>query len=74
MLDASLRPSSAWTGGPEEILTQATVMLSQPVLIEQMIVPLMYRIGDRWHEDAAGGARTPGVGRRPHRIGVESRV
>ncbi len=34
----------------EELLTQAAVMLSQPVLIEQVIVPLMYRIGDRWHE------------------------
>jgi MerR family transcriptional regulator, light-induced transcriptional regulator len=34
----------------EEILTRATVMLSQPVLIEQVIVPLMHRIGDLWHE------------------------
>ena len=34
----------------EELLTQASVVLSQPVLIEQVIVPLMYRIGDRWHE------------------------
>jgi DNA-binding transcriptional MerR regulator/methylmalonyl-CoA mutase cobalamin-binding subunit len=33
----------------EEILTRATVVLSQPVVIEQVIVPLMYRIGDLWH-------------------------
>jgi DNA-binding transcriptional MerR regulator/methylmalonyl-CoA mutase cobalamin-binding subunit len=33
----------------EETLTRATVVLSQPVLIERVIVPLMYRIGDRWH-------------------------
>jgi MerR family transcriptional regulator, light-induced transcriptional regulator len=31
-------------------LTQATVALSQPILIEQVIVPFMYRISDRWHE------------------------
>jgi DNA-binding transcriptional MerR regulator/methylmalonyl-CoA mutase cobalamin-binding subunit len=34
----------------EELLAQAAVALSQPLLIEQVIVPLMYRIGDRWHE------------------------
>ncbi|HSF33951.1 MAG TPA: MerR family transcriptional regulator [Candidatus Tectomicrobia bacterium] len=34
----------------EEILTRASVVFSQPVLIEQVIVPLMYRIGDLWHE------------------------
>ena len=33
----------------EEILTRATVVHSQPVLIEQVIVPLMYRIGELWH-------------------------
>src|SRR5919106_699327 len=41
----------------EEILTQTTVVLSQPVLIEQVIVPLMYRIGDRWHEGTLRVAR-----------------
>jgi MerR family transcriptional regulator, light-induced transcriptional regulator len=34
----------------EEILTRAAVKFSQPVFIEQVIVPLMYRIGDLWHE------------------------
>jgi methanogenic corrinoid protein MtbC1 len=34
----------------EEILTRASVVLSQPALIEQVIVPLMYRIGDLWYE------------------------
>jgi MerR family transcriptional regulator, light-induced transcriptional regulator len=34
----------------EATLTRASVMLSQPVMIEQVIVPLMYRIGDSWHE------------------------
>jgi DNA-binding transcriptional MerR regulator/methylmalonyl-CoA mutase cobalamin-binding subunit len=34
----------------EEILTRAAVKFSQPVFIEQVIVPLMHRIGDLWHE------------------------
>lgn len=34
----------------DTVLRQASVMLSQPVLIEQVIVPLMYRIGDLWRE------------------------
>jgi DNA-binding transcriptional MerR regulator/methylmalonyl-CoA mutase cobalamin-binding subunit len=31
-------------------LTRASVALSQPVLIEQVVVPLMYRIGDLWRD------------------------
>jgi DNA-binding transcriptional MerR regulator/methylmalonyl-CoA mutase cobalamin-binding subunit len=38
--------------GMQDILTRASVLLSQPALIEQVIVPLMYRIGDLWHEGA----------------------
>jgi MerR family transcriptional regulator, light-induced transcriptional regulator len=34
----------------EEILTRASVMLSQPRLVEEVIVPLMYRLGELWHE------------------------
>jgi methanogenic corrinoid protein MtbC1 len=34
----------------EEILTRAAVQFSQPIFIEQVIVPLMHRIGDLWHE------------------------
>ena len=51
ILDASLEAVERLDAARlEEILTQAAVELSQPVLIEQVIVPLMYRIGDRWHE------------------------
>jgi MerR family transcriptional regulator, light-induced transcriptional regulator len=51
ILDASLEAVEQLDAATlEEILTQASVVLSQPVLIEQVIVPLMYRIGDRWHE------------------------
>jgi MerR family transcriptional regulator, light-induced transcriptional regulator len=51
MLDASLEAVERLDAARlEEILAQAAVILSPPVLIEQMIVPLMYRIGDRWHE------------------------
>ena len=51
MLDACLEAVERLDAAAlEELLTQATVALSQPVLIEQVIVPLMYRIGDRWHE------------------------
>jgi MerR family transcriptional regulator, light-induced transcriptional regulator len=51
LLDASLEAVERLDAARlEEILTQAAVALSQPVLIEQLIVPLMYRIGERWHE------------------------
>jgi DNA-binding transcriptional MerR regulator/methylmalonyl-CoA mutase cobalamin-binding subunit len=51
ILDATLKAVERLDAAAlEEVLTQATVVLSQPVLIEQVIVPLMYRIGDRWHE------------------------
>jgi methanogenic corrinoid protein MtbC1 len=51
MLEASLEAVERLDAARlEAILTQAAVGLSQPVLIEQVIVPLMYRIGDRWHE------------------------
>ena len=51
MLDASLEAVARLDAAAlEALLAQATVVLSQPVLIEQVIVPLMYRIGDRWHE------------------------
>jgi DNA-binding transcriptional MerR regulator/methylmalonyl-CoA mutase cobalamin-binding subunit len=51
ILDAALRAVERLDAAAlEELLTQAAVVLSQPVLIEQVIVPLMYRIGDRWYE------------------------
>jgi DNA-binding transcriptional MerR regulator/methylmalonyl-CoA mutase cobalamin-binding subunit len=51
ILDASLEAVERLDAARlEAILTQAAVELSQPVLIEQVIVPLMCRIGDRWHE------------------------
>jgi DNA-binding transcriptional MerR regulator/methylmalonyl-CoA mutase cobalamin-binding subunit len=51
ILDASLEAVERLDAATlEEILAQASVVLSQPDLIEQVIVPLMYRIGDRWHE------------------------
>jgi methanogenic corrinoid protein MtbC1 len=51
MLEASLDAVERLDAATlEEVLTQAAVALSQPVLIEHVIVPLMYRIGDRWHE------------------------
>jgi DNA-binding transcriptional MerR regulator/methylmalonyl-CoA mutase cobalamin-binding subunit len=34
----------------EEVLTRAAVNCSKMVFIEQVIVPLMHRIGDLWHE------------------------
>jgi MerR family transcriptional regulator, light-induced transcriptional regulator len=51
ILDASLEAVARLDAAAlEAILTEAIVVLSQPVLIEQVIVPLMYSIGDRWHE------------------------
>jgi MerR family transcriptional regulator, light-induced transcriptional regulator len=51
ILDATLKAVERLDAAAfEAILTQATIVLSQPLLIEQVIVPLMYRIGDRWHE------------------------
>jgi MerR family transcriptional regulator, light-induced transcriptional regulator len=51
ILDATLKAVERLDASAlEELLTQAAVVLSQPALIEQVIVPLMYRIGDRWHE------------------------
>jgi DNA-binding transcriptional MerR regulator len=38
------------SAGLEETLTRAAVIFSQPVLIEQVIVPLMHRIGDLWRD------------------------
>jgi DNA-binding transcriptional MerR regulator/methylmalonyl-CoA mutase cobalamin-binding subunit len=34
----------------ENLLLQASVKFSQPVLIEKLIIPLVYRIGDLWHD------------------------
>ncbi|NOT57401.1 MAG: MerR family transcriptional regulator [Deltaproteobacteria bacterium] len=34
----------------EEALHRATVALSQPVMLEQVVVPLIYEIGARWHD------------------------
>jgi DNA-binding transcriptional MerR regulator/methylmalonyl-CoA mutase cobalamin-binding subunit len=51
ILDATLQAVERLDAAAlEELLTQAAVVLSQPDLIEQVIVPLLYRIGDRWHE------------------------
>lgn len=36
----------------EETLMRATVVFSQPVFIGQVVVPLMYRVGELWHEGA----------------------
>lgn len=33
----------------ESILLNASVKLTQPVLIEELIIPLVYKIGDMWH-------------------------
>lgn len=35
--------------GFEQTLLNASLQLSQPVFIEKMIVPLVYRIGELWH-------------------------
>jgi methylmalonyl-CoA mutase cobalamin-binding subunit len=51
ILDACLEAAERLDAATlEGILTQATVGLSQPALIEQVIVPFMHRIGDLWHE------------------------
>lgn len=34
----------------ESILLNASAKLTQPVLIEELIIPLVYKIGDMWHE------------------------
>jgi DNA-binding transcriptional MerR regulator/methylmalonyl-CoA mutase cobalamin-binding subunit len=34
----------------ETILLKASSKLSQPVLIEELIIPLVYKLGDLWHE------------------------
>ncbi len=34
----------------EDALHHATVALSQPVMLEQVVVPLIHVIGDRWHD------------------------
>lgn len=36
--------------GLEKMLTRATVALSRPLLLEQVIIPLMEKIGDMWRE------------------------
>lgn len=36
----------------ESLLLNASVRLTQPILIEEVIIPLVYRIGDMWHEGA----------------------
>jgi DNA-binding transcriptional MerR regulator/methylmalonyl-CoA mutase cobalamin-binding subunit len=33
----------------ESILLNASARLTQPVLIEQLVIPLVYKIGDLWH-------------------------
>lgn len=33
----------------ESILLQASAKLTQPVLIEEFIIPLVYKVGDLWH-------------------------
>jgi len=34
----------------ESILLNASAKLTQPVLIEEVVIPLVYKIGDMWHE------------------------
>ena len=34
----------------ESILLNASTKLTQPILIEELIVPLVYKVGDMWHE------------------------
>jgi len=34
----------------ESILLNASAKLTQPVLIEELIIPLVYKIGDMWHD------------------------
>jgi len=34
----------------ESILLNASTKFTQPVLIEELIVPLVYKVGDMWHE------------------------
>jgi len=34
----------------ESILLNASAKLTQPVLIEELLIPLVYKIGDMWHE------------------------
>ncbi|MBU0755687.1 MAG: cobalamin-dependent protein, partial [Planctomycetes bacterium] len=38
------------TAGVEEGLSRAAISLSRPHLIEQVLVPLVQRIGDLWHD------------------------
>jgi DNA-binding transcriptional MerR regulator/methylmalonyl-CoA mutase cobalamin-binding subunit len=34
----------------EAILLTASAKLTQPILIEELIIPLVYKVGDMWHE------------------------
>ncbi len=34
----------------ESILLNASARLTQPVLIEQLVIPLVYKVGDLWHD------------------------
>jgi MerR family transcriptional regulator, light-induced transcriptional regulator len=34
----------------ESILLNASARLTQPILIEELIIPLVYKIGDMWHD------------------------
>lgn len=34
----------------ESILLNASARLTQPVLIEQLVIPLVYKVGEMWHE------------------------
>jgi len=36
--------------GLEDLLSRAAVSLSRPVLMDEVVVPLLHRIGDMWHD------------------------
>jgi DNA-binding transcriptional MerR regulator/methylmalonyl-CoA mutase cobalamin-binding subunit len=51
MINASIESVKAYDGKHlETILLKASSKLSQPQLIEDLVVPLIYKIGDLWHD------------------------
>ncbi|MBT8196120.1 MAG: MerR family transcriptional regulator [Bacteroidia bacterium] len=51
MLSTSIEAVKAYDGKQlETILLKASAKLSQPQLIEDFVVPLIYKIGDLWHD------------------------
>ncbi len=50
-VDAAMRATDEFDNEAlDNILTQASVNFSQPVLIDQVVVPFLHKLGDRWFE------------------------